>query len=96
MITVTGKIVKINKSTNEKYSGLDVSSSIKAQDNQSNITHYICLISVILFWIVGVVFRVIKSTRLRWAGHVAIMEEGMSAFKILTGKPKGKRPLWEA
>ena len=32
-------------------------------------------------------------TRLRWAGHVARMEEGRSAFKILTGKPKGKRPL---
>ena len=37
--------------------------------------------------------RVIKSRRLRWAGHVARMEEGKSAFKILTGKPTGKRPL---
>ena len=37
--------------------------------------------------------RVIKSRRLRWAGHVARMEEGRSAFKILTGKPTGKRPL---
>jgi hypothetical protein len=27
---------------------------------------------------------------LRSAGHVARMEEGMSAFKILTGKPSGK------
>ena len=35
----------------------------------------------------------IKSRRLRWTGHVARMEEGMSAFKILTGKPTGKRPL---
>ena len=34
-----------------------------------------------------------KSRRLRWAGHVARMEEGWSAFKILTDKPKGKRPL---
>ena len=30
---------------------------------------------------------------MRWAGHVAKMEEGRSAFKILTGKPTGKRPL---
>ena len=37
--------------------------------------------------------RVIKSRRLRWAGHVARMEEGRSAFKMLTGKPTGKRPL---
>ena len=37
--------------------------------------------------------RVIKSRRLRWAGHVARMEEDRSAFKILTGKPTGKRFL---
>ena len=35
----------------------------------------------------------IKSSRLRWAGHVARMEEGRGAFKILTGTPIGKR--WE-
>ena len=36
---------------------------------------------------------VIKSRKLRWAGHVARMEEGRSAFKILTRTPKGKRSL---
>jgi hypothetical protein len=36
---------------------------------------------------------VTQSRRLRWAGHVARMEEGRSGFKILTGKPTGKRPL---
>ena len=35
----------------------------------------------------------IKSRRLRWADHVAGMEEDRSAFKILTDKPTGKRPL---
>ena len=35
----------------------------------------------------------IKSRRLRWAGHVARMEEGRSAFKILAGNPTGRRPL---
>ena len=39
------------------------------------------------------IISLIKSRRLRWAGQVAIMEEGRSAFKILTGKPTGKRPL---
>ena len=39
------------------------------------------------------VVRVIKSGRLRWAGDVVRMEEGRSSFKILTGKPTGKRPL---
>ena len=44
-----------------------------------------------IFFSVNIV-RVIKSRRLRWVGHVARMEEGRSAFKILTGKPRGKRP----
>ena len=30
---------------------------------------------------------------LRWAGHVARMEKGRSAFRIITGKPTGKRHL---
>ena len=36
--------------------------------------------------------RVIKSRRLRWAGHVVRMKGGTSAFEILTDKPTGKRP----
>ena len=36
---------------------------------------------------------VIKSRRLRWAGHVARMEEGRRAYRILTGKPTRKRAL---
>ena len=39
------------------------------------------------------IVRVIKSRRLRWAGHVARMEEVRSGFKMLTGAPTGKRPL---
>ena len=42
---------------------------------------------------VHLIVRVIKSRRLRWAGQVVRMKEGRSAFKILTGKPTGKRPL---
>ena len=37
--------------------------------------------------------RMIKSRRLRWAGHVVRMDEGRSAFKILTGMSTGKRHL---
>ena len=33
------------------------------------------------------IVRVIRATRLRWAEHVAKMEERRNAFKILTGKP---------
>ena len=35
----------------------------------------------------------IKSRRVKWAGHESRMEEGRSAFKILTGTPTGKRLL---
>ena len=41
-----------------------------------------------------IIVRVIKSKRLRWAMHVTRMEESWSAFKLLTDKPTGKRPLW--
>ena len=34
-----------------------------------------------------------KSRRLRWAGHVARMEENRRYFKILTDKPTGERPV---
>ena len=40
-----------------------------------------------------IIVRAIKSIRLRWAGHVTRMEESRSSFKILRGKPLGKRPL---
>ena len=39
------------------------------------------------------IVRVIKSKRLRWAGHVVRMEEGRGAFEILTGTSARKRPL---
>ena len=37
------------------------------------------------------IIRVIKSRILRWVGHVARMEEGRIAFKIVTGKPTRKK-----
>jgi hypothetical protein len=36
--------------------------------------------------------RMIKS-RMRWVGHVALMGEGRGVYRILVGKPEGKRPL---
>jgi hypothetical protein len=35
----------------------------------------------------------LKSRRMRWAGHVARMGEMRNAYMILVGKPEGKRPL---
>ena len=39
------------------------------------------------------IVRMIKSRRMRWAGHVARMEEGRDVHKVLVGKPEGKRRL---
>ena len=39
------------------------------------------------------IVRVIKSGRMRWAGHVARMRERRGVYRGLVGKPEGKRPL---
>ena len=39
------------------------------------------------------IFRVIKSRRMRWAGHVARTGERRSVYRIVVGKPEGNRPL---
>jgi hypothetical protein len=39
------------------------------------------------------IFRVIKSRKVRWAGYVASMGEGSGAYRVLVGRPEGKRQL---
>jgi hypothetical protein len=39
------------------------------------------------------IIRQIKARRVRWAGHVARMGEGRNVYRVLVGKPEGKRPL---
>jgi hypothetical protein len=39
------------------------------------------------------IIRIIKSRRMRWAGHVAQMGEKRNLYGLLVGKPEGKRPL---
>jgi len=39
------------------------------------------------------IVRVIKSRRMRWAGHVARMGEERGVYRVLLGKTKGKRPM---
>jgi hypothetical protein len=39
------------------------------------------------------IVRVVKSRRMRWAGHVARMGEERGVHRVLVGKPEGKRPL---
>jgi hypothetical protein len=39
------------------------------------------------------IIRIIKSRRMRWMGHVARMGAKRNAYRLLVGKPEGKRPL---
>ena len=39
------------------------------------------------------IVRVIKSRKMRWAGHVARLGKERGAYRVLVGKPEGKRPL---
>ena len=39
------------------------------------------------------IVRVVKSRRMRWAGHVARLGEGRGVHRVLVGKPEGKGPL---
>jgi len=39
------------------------------------------------------IVRVIKSRRMRWTGHVARMGEERGMYRVLVGKPEGRRPL---
>jgi len=39
------------------------------------------------------ILRVVKSRRMRWAGHMARMGEGRGVHRVVVGKPEGKRPM---
>jgi hypothetical protein len=39
------------------------------------------------------IVRIVKSRRMRWAGHMARMGDNMGVHRVLAGKPEGKRPL---
>jgi len=55
---------------------------------------FVCIFSLCtLFMCIMTQSWVVKSRRMRWAGHVARMGEGRGLHRVLFGKPEGKRPL---
>ena len=62
--------------------------SLKGTKRQGSAENYMrsALISPNNIW-------VIKSRRMRWAGHIALMGERRGAYRVLVGKPEGRRPL---
>jgi hypothetical protein len=47
----------------------------------------------VVFYFRSPQIRMMKSRRMRWAGHIARMGEKRNAYRILVGTPEGKRPL---
>jgi len=47
----------------------------------------------VFYMCVLVIVGVVKSRQMRWAGHVARMGEDRGVYRVLVGKPEGKRPL---
>jgi len=62
--------------------------TVQSKHNNTDIKNF-TLLNIMLSNIV----RVIKSRRMRWAGHVARMDEERGVYGVLVGKPEGKRPL---
>jgi hypothetical protein len=61
-------------------------------------TIFVFVVSVVFIYIAHLysspdIIRLIKSRRMRWARHVARMGEGRNVYRVLVGKPEGKRPL---
>jgi len=56
---------------------------------------YYNTVAIYLYIYLGPVYivRVIKSRRMRWTGHVARMGEERGVYRVLVGKPEGRRPL---
>jgi hypothetical protein len=46
-----------------------------------------------MFYSLPSIIRIIKSRRMKWAGHVVRMGEKRNAYRLLVRKPEGKRPL---
>ena len=51
------------------------------------------MMMIIIIIIIIIIVRVVKSRRMRWAGHVARMGQERGVYRVLVGKPEGKRPL---
>ena len=50
-------------------------------------------VEVVLLYSSPNIVRVIKSGRMRWAGHVARVDEERRVYSFLVGKPEGRRPM---
>jgi len=81
---------RCNKSSD---SNNETTTTVTTITNTYSIINIIILLLLVVVVVVVVVVWVIKSRKMRWAWHVARMGEGRGVYRVLVGKPKGKRPL---
>jgi hypothetical protein len=62
-------------------------------NNKKCVKYYTFLVHPIFDYSSPSIIRMIKSRRMRWAGHVARMGEKRYAYRILVSMPQGKKPL---
>jgi hypothetical protein len=55
--------------------------------------HFVACIKKCMYDPSPSIITIIKSRRMRWAGHVTRMVEKRNAYRLLVGKPEGMRPL---
>ena len=67
--------------------------SLVAATKASAFSFSVCMLPPRDFYSLPSIVRVVKSRRMRWAGHVARVVEGRDVHRVLVGKPEGKRPL---
>jgi hypothetical protein len=52
-----------------------------------------CYPDEVIYFFFSNIYPIIKARRMRWAGHVARMGQRRNAYRLLVGKPEGRRPL---
>ena len=65
----------------------------KRNEIQENGESYVCNAELHALYTLANIVRNLKSRQLRWAGHLACMEQSTNAYRMLVGKLEGKRPL---
>ena len=74
--------IKVSAKKEKGEKKLEIRCKLRKKSEVSNLWNVVSLSNIV---------RVIKSRRMRWAGHVARMVEGKGVYGVLVEKPEGKR-----
>ena len=78
----------LNKARKSRMNFFIMHLALAGKETLQNVLSYLVRLHIMLN-----IVRLVKSRRMRWAGHEARMGEGRGVHRVLVGKPEGKRPL---